>query len=234
MKNKIKILTLVSVMLLGFTTNAYIVRAEEGSPQTEENIPVPPNGTPEGTPGLPEQTETEPDKIPTERENQENIQKEVIKKPINTPASVTGEKYAGSGTVIDFTSTGSKAFYTIKAMDNTLYYLIIDLDKTENNVYFLSEINGEELSLSQVTGTATKPQNPTTPQPTKKDTKEGSSDLIFYGFVGLAGAGFIAYYYFFKIKKNKFGKKENQEKPDSDTEDVIDVYDDEDSYELDE
>jgi L-fucose mutarotase/ribose pyranase (RbsD/FucU family) len=79
-----------------------------------------------------------------------NRDKEILKMPIETPASVTGEKFNGSGTVVDFTTTGSKAFYTVQTTDHSVYYIIIDLDKTESNVYFLSEINGEELSLSEV------------------------------------------------------------------------------------
>ncbi|MGX7197347.1 CD1107 family mobile element protein [Enterococcus olivae] len=90
-------------------------------------------------------------------EDQANRDKEVIKSPIETPASVTGEKYNGSGTVVDFTTTGSKAFYTVQATDHSVYYIIIDLDKTENNVYFLSEMNGEELALNDVTSNQVAP-----------------------------------------------------------------------------
>lgn len=84
------------------------------------------------------------------KEDPVNRDKEILKMPIETPASVTGEKFNGSGTVVDFTTTGSKAFYTVQTTDHSVYYIIIDLDKTESNVYFLSEINGEELSLSDV------------------------------------------------------------------------------------
>ena len=84
------------------------------------------------------------------KEDPVNRDKEILKMPIETPASVTGEKFNGSGTVVDFTTTGSKAFYTVQTTDHLVYYIIIDLDKTESNVYFLSEINGEELSLSEV------------------------------------------------------------------------------------
>ena len=84
------------------------------------------------------------------KEDPVNRDKEILKMPIETPASVTGEKFNGSGTVVDFTTTGSKAFYTVQTTDHSVFYIIIDLDKTESNVYFLSEINGEELSLSDV------------------------------------------------------------------------------------
>ncbi|HPI99269.1 MAG TPA: DUF4366 domain-containing protein [Enterococcus sp.] len=100
-----------------------------------------------------EETTTDSDLAEAEsklKEDPVNREKEILKMPIETPASVTGEKFNGSGTVVDFTTTGSKAFYTVQTTNHSVYYIIIDLDKTESNVYFLSEINGEELSLNDV------------------------------------------------------------------------------------
>ncbi|UOE94778.1 CD1107 family mobile element protein [Alkalihalobacillus sp. LMS39] len=67
---------------------------------------------------------------------------------IDTPASVTGERMEGNGTVVDFTTSGSKAFYTIVDNDQQTFYLIIDMDKPQNNVYFLSDINRAELGVA--------------------------------------------------------------------------------------
>lgn len=136
------------------------------------------------------------------KEDQSEYEKEIIQVPIEAPASVTGEKYQGSGTVIDFTSTGSKAFYTIQAKDKSVYYLIIDLDKTENNVYFLSEINGEELSLKEVTA-ENRPQGISTqifPQQMTSQPNESKSGAWFYIFVLMGSVGFVAWYYLKKIK----------------------------------
>src|SRR5699024_7181412 len=60
---------------------------------------------------------------------------------IETPSSVTGEKREGTGTVVDFSTTGSRAFYTIVDQDDNTFYLMIDMDKADNNVYFLSDVN---------------------------------------------------------------------------------------------
>lgn len=142
------------------------------------------------------------------KEDQSEYEKEIIQVPIEAPASVTGEKYQGSGTVIDFTSTGSKAFYTIQAKDKSVYYLIIDLDKTENNVYFLSEINGEELSLKEVT-TENRPQGISTqifPQQMTSQPNESKSGGWFYILVLLGSAGFVVWYYLKKIKPKQATK----------------------------
>lgn len=129
-------------------------------------------------------------------------EKEIIDKIIETPASVNGEKYSGSGTVVDFTTTGSKAFYTVKAKDHSIYYIVIDLDKTEDNVYFLSEINGENLTLGQVQQKNN--NNVTAPtQETPKEITTKSSDYIFYLHVVLMAVGVFVFGYFKKVKKNK-------------------------------
>ena len=78
---------------------------------------------------------------------------------IETPASVTGQKIEGTGTVTDFSTSGSKAFYTITDKEHNVFYLIIDLDKTDNNVYFLSDINKSDLEGSPI------PEENVTPMP---------------------------------------------------------------------
>lgn len=63
------------------------------------------------------------------------------------PSSVTGQKFEGTGTVVDFVQTDTKTFYTIYTADDKIYYLIIDNTKDNNNVYFLREINEDELNF---------------------------------------------------------------------------------------
>lgn len=162
--------------------------------------------------------------------DQSKRDKEVIKKPIETPASVTGEKYRGSGTVVDFTTTGSKAFYTVKAPDHSIFYIVIDLDKTEDNVYFLTEINGEELNLSDVVSkpnSATENEVPTQPKPEKEETKSGNS-LTFWLIIIVGGIGFIGYHFFFGKLKN-LNPILNKDKTDNEAEldDEHDIYNEE-------
>lgn len=146
-------------------------------------------------------------------EDQSNREKEEIMKPIETPSSVTGEKYRGSGTVTDFTTTGSKAFYTVKGADNTVFYIVIDMDKTEDNVYFLSEINGEELSLGEVTSNTQKPI-PEEKTKTKVDEDNEGSNLFLVLIIGLGAILFLGYYLIFGKLKNfnpLLNKKEEEE-----------------------
>ena len=152
-------------------------------------------------------------------------EKEIIKKPMETPASVTGEKYEGSGTVTDFTTTGGKAFYTVKGTDNKVFYIVIDMDKTEDNVYFMSEINGEELTLDEATSQTNTPiptQEEKTENPIKeeKDIKETkSSSLVFWLILLVVSILFIAFHLFFGkltnlnplLNKNKNKNKQTPE-----------------------
>ena len=63
------------------------------------------------------------------------------------PSSVTGQKFEGTGTVVDYVQTDTKTFYTIYTADDKIYYLVIDNTKDNNNVYFLREINEDELNF---------------------------------------------------------------------------------------
>lgn len=145
----------------------------------------------------------------------------------NTPASVTGEKFEGNGTVVDFSTSGSKAFYTIQDQNQQVFYLIIDLDKVENNVYFLSDISKDELAkvptsnsssgLVPETTEATQQvavQDAVQEQPIPESNNNGFLFSIL--IVALLGAG--AYY--FMVIKPKGAKKTNQ-KPEEEGEVVI-------------
>lgn len=185
-----------------------------------------------------EKEETKEVQEPGEPPSGENVigKEEEVEIDIDTPASVTGEKMEGNGTVVDFTTNGSKAFYTIVDNEQQVFYLIIDMDKTDNNVYFLSEINRSELSG----GDATANQNnvaPTPPagveQPEQEVQSEtGTSDnnmgfLLTVIIIGLVGA--VAYYFLVvKKKQNKNATSEDDE--DEMTEDYEDDFE-EDYYE---
>lgn len=155
-------------------------------------------------------------------EDQSNREKEEIMKSIETPSSVTGEKYRGSGTVTDFTTTGSKAFYTVKGADNTVFYIVIDMDKTEDNVYFLSEINGEELTLNEVTSNEQKEIPISEEKTIKEDSNEKeSSNFIMWIIIFVGGIGFVGYHLLFG-KLKKFNPLSNKENNDDEVEDLTD------------
>lgn len=155
-----------------------------------------------------------------------NVQGEKKEKEVEveTPASVTGKKVQGTGTVTDFTTNGSKAFYTINDKDNNVFYLIIDLDKTQNNVYFLSDVKKSALD-----GTATgkdnanvKPNIPNQKQaeaekttasmkPASEQPKGESNNNSFLFIVLLLAVIGVALYYFLVIKKKKNQAKTNED-----------------------
>lgn len=156
---------------------------------------------------------------------------------VQTPASVNGKKVDGTGTVTDFTTSGSKAFYTISDKDNNVFYLIVDLDKTQNNVYFLSDVKKSALDGTATTskeGASAKPNLPnqkqtetgnttaTTKSASEKPKEESGNNGFLLFVLGLAGVG-LAGYYFLVIKKKKNKNKTNE---DEDEEVMEDDYDD--------
>ncbi|PFX43734.1 hypothetical protein COL24_05585 [Bacillus toyonensis] len=144
-----------------------------------------------------------------------------------TPASVNGKKVDGTGTVTDFTTSGSKAFYTITDKDSNVFYLIVDLDKTQNNVYFLSDVkkttlDGTATATTGKDGASAKPNVPnqklaeadkttTNTQSAAEKPKEESNNNSFLLIVlALAGVG-VALYYFLVMKKKKNQNKTNED-----------------------
>ncbi|WP_186672951.1 CD1107 family mobile element protein [Sporosarcina sp. BP05] len=158
-------------------------------------------------------------KAPEVKEPKKETDKEIVELDIETPASVTGEKMEGNGTVVDFTTSGSKAFYTIVDSEQQVFYLIIDMDKTENNVYFLSDI-----SKSKLEGVPAGKENaPPIPAPGQElesaiaaEPKESGNGFLL--LVLLVAAVGVTAYYFLVIKK-KQGKGNNED--DEDDEDMM-------------
>ena len=232
-------LILITIILSPFSVFA-TPTTQDQVPTTEEETQTTPEGTQTTEEELtPEQQEQENELRVDENNNspfandkkenkdESNLEKEIIKKPVSAPASVTGETYQGSGTVVDFTTSGEKAFYTIKGSDNSVYYIVIDMDKTENNVYFLNDVNGEELSLNDVSSQTNEinaqPQEPTLneeiAQEPKKESNAGS--IVFWLILVLGGIGFLAYHLLFgKLKKFDFLKRKNKNKENNNTSDV--------------
>lgn len=142
--------------------------------------------------------------------------------PETTPAPVETEAEPetqnpftpdGPGTVVDnVTDEDGKEFYTITTADESVFYLVIDKQKTSENVYFLNTVTTDDLLPLAEQGKEPpkevtpepepKPTEPVEeipdPEPEKKDSPLLS--LLLIGAVVLAGGG-IGYY--FKIYKPK-------------------------------
>ena len=120
----------------------------------------------------------------------------------------------GTGTVVDnATDEDGKEFYTITAPDESVFYLVIDKQKTSENVYFLKAVTTDDLlplaeqgeePAEEVTPEpepveeVTEPEPEPEPEPEKPDS--GLLSLLLIGAVVLIGGG-IGYY--FKIYKPK-------------------------------
>ena len=70
-----------------------------------------------------------------------------------------GESYASGMTTGTVQDKGGKEFYTIKTKSDKVFYLIVDKDKTDENVYLLTEVGENDLLNFTDTNMVTLPQN---------------------------------------------------------------------------
>lgn len=164
----------------------------------------------------------------------ENVQRneEEIQIEAETPASVTGEIMQGNGTVVDYTTTGSKQFYTIVDSEQNTFYLVVDMDKTQNNVYFLKSITQAELegaTTNAVTTEVTSPvETPNVEAEVSTPPEEDNSGLGFgLGVLLIAAIGVGAYYFLVMRKRHQ----NNQIHPNEENEDDLEESYDDDFYE---
>jgi len=61
------------------------------------------------------------------------------------PLSITGQRFDGGGTLVDYIRSGNRDFLTVVSRQGHVFYIIIDYDKEENNVYFLTEVDQNAL-----------------------------------------------------------------------------------------
>ncbi len=155
--------------------------------------------------------------------------------------TVTGieEELAASGedaeNITQTATEGTKEFYTISTKSGKVFYLVIDNSRSQDNVYFLTEVSEKDLMNFTLSDTVTLPEVDTVyaepeteePEPTQEPEEEeqeteevqmpeDKSPVGSYLLIGLAAAGALGAGYYFKVYKPKH------------------EYDDEDEYEDDE
>ena len=157
-----------------------------------------------------------------------NVNREEVTETVDieTPASVTGQKVDGTGTITDFSTSGSKAFYTITDSDQNVFYLIFDLDKTDNNVYFLSDINKSD--LAGPADDATKEQQPAekVESANVEAPKEESGNGFLIAVLLIAVVGVTAYYFLVMKKRQGKGHKDDEEDEEMNEDYEDDFYED--------
>jgi len=151
---------------------------------------------------IPEET-TEATEITTETEAE-------TEKPANpfTPD--------GTGTVVDTaTNEDGKQFYTISTPEGNIFYLIIDLERDSDNVYFLDAVTekdlltlaaqAEEADDTEATAPTVTPEPEVTPDPEPETTpvanENNNGGIIFFVILAVVAAGGAGYY--FKIYRPK-------------------------------
>ena len=120
---------------------------------------------------------------------------------------------AGSGTVIDnATDDDGKEFYTIMTPEENIFYLVIDRQRSTENVYFLNAVTEADLmALAEITATPatttvietepTSTPEAETPEPPPVPKKSGDIRMVFF-IIAIVLLGGAAGWYF-KIYKPK-------------------------------
>ena len=140
----------------------------------------------------------------------------------------------GTGTVMDNAVDGDgKEFFTVKSEDGSVFYLIVDRQRTVDNVYLLNAVTEQDLmALAEKNGktinngsTSAIPDPnqpgttnpPPTTQPDPKPPASGGNNSM-YIIIGLAVVAVGGAGYYFKIVKGK------KNAPDDDEDEVEDEY----------
>lgn len=152
---------------------------------------------------------------------------------------------AGTGTVIDTaTDQDGKEFFTIMTPDENVFYLIIDRQREQDNVYFLNTVTEKDLlALAEkssdpeksdpVVSTPEPESKPdTTPAPetsAKPESKSNTGMLLLVLAIVVIGGGAG---YYFKIYRPKHRQADSED--DFDYSEETDLYDVEDTEQADE
>lgn len=152
---------------------------------------------------------------------------------------------AGTGTVVNTaTDEDGKQFYTITTPDENVFYLVIDLQRETDNVYFLNAVTEKDLlALAEKSGDAQENETiVSTPEPedtldttatpeadTKPQSQSNTGMLLLVLAVVVIGGGAG---YYFKIYRPKHEQADQED--DFDYSEEADLYDTEDMEQADE
>ena len=128
----------------------------------------------------------------------------------------------GTGTVVDnATDEDGKEFFTITTPSENVFYLVIDRQRTENNVYFLNAVTEKDLLAlaeadpeSEVTEPVVQPEPDPEPVPEpepepEKDTAFPVGNLLMVAAVALVGGGAAYYFKVYRPKHEAAGLDED-------------------------
>ena len=159
-----------------------------------------------------------------------------------TEPSVNPFTPSGTGTVIDTaTDADGKQFYTIMTPDEHVFYLVIDKQRSTENVYFLNAVTVADLmALAEFPeqpqdGVATTTPPATTTEPPAKETPaepeptaaNNTGMYIIIGILVVIGGGAGWYFKIYRPKQQGAASGEEYEPPAYDDNDYLDDWDDE-------
>ena len=187
-------------------------------------------------------------------DNVQNIVAEANQAPSPEPPTLTPD---GSGTVVDNIMTVNDIeFFTVTTYSGNDFFLVIDRQRTTNNVYLLNAVTEMDLlALAEIQGESPnmlQPSPNTPPAPSLEEilqaihesteqnqtaqipvpTQQSSSGFVWLamGLVALGGTGFALWRYGIPWYKS-LGEKKNNTNYDNDYEDVDnDDFDDDEDY----
>lgn len=170
--------------------------------------------------------------------------------PTPTPKTATSKasrtiSTSGNGHVVDNvddTDSEKLQFITVTAKDGSVFYVVIDKQNTNDNVYFLNTVDVGDLealtddyTTQKVTATTTPAPSETTPTPepsaAKKQKQEKqpiSGNVLILIIAAIAAAGISIYYVKVIIPKKKLEDADDLE--DFDFEDDEEVISEDDIY----
>ena len=182
-----------------------------------------------GMPGIAHAGDKEPIASPTPTFDLLSLLPEITPAPLPTIAPISTFTPDGNGTVLDnVTDEDGKEFFTITTPSENVFFLVIDRQRDEENVYFLNAVTEQDLmALAAEAGVepAPTPEPPPTPEPIVETTapepeKKAPKGGLIVGVLLLIAGG--AGFYYFKFVQPGQGKAAPDE--DEDYED----YEDED------
>lgn len=152
----------------------------------------------------------------------EEIPEEVTETPAPEPVAAPNPfTPAGTGTVIDnATDEDGKEFYTIMTPSENVFYLIIDKQREQENVYFLNAVTEKDLlALAEKSEEVEEPAEPATPatsvtteptpEPASEPEKGGNGMMIVVVLVLLAGGGAGYYFKIYRLKQERADNAED-------------------------
>ncbi|WP_298033113.1 DUF4366 domain-containing protein [uncultured Dysosmobacter sp.] len=201
------------VLLCGFTFPAYASGGEAWEDvETVTKEPV--------------QT-TEPTPAPTVEPTREGLT------PVN-PLTPDGQ-----GTLLDnATGEEGKEFFTITTADESVFYLVIDRQKSGENVYFLNTVTVDDLMALAEPGKEEAPAPAVTPEPEPAPTPDvepepepeksngGMGTLLLALAVVVIGGGAGWYFKIYRPKQQRAADLEEDDYPDGPEPSFEDGYDD--------